>query len=438
MQRMQRAMSSAVTTAVLRFVLAGLVAAVVISAGAYWVVSRNAVAEATRNAQEIAAIDGRSIVAPALTDAAVGGDPLALHSLDVLVHDRVLSARVVRVKIWAATGRIVYSDAAALIGRTYGLGEDELGAMRGNRVVAEVSQLSKPENQYERGYGQLVEVYLPIKSTGGATYLFETYQVYTSIVEDQQRIWSAFFPVLLGGIALLFIVQVPLAVRLATKLDSARREREMLLSRAIEASAAERRRIARDLHDGVVQDLAGAAFSLSAAAQRPEVAANHDLEGILAAGARATRAAVRDLRNLIVEIAPPNLEAGKLESALANLLAPLEADGLKTSLRVSGVASLDRERVELLYRAGQEALRNAAAHAGATTIDVQVGAEAGGVFLEVRDNGRGFTADEVIQRQQEGHVGLALLRGLVEDGGGEMAVTSEAGRGSTIRVKVAA
>ncbi len=85
--------------AVARFVAAGLVAATAIGLGAYWVVSRNAVAEAIRHAQEIAAIDGRNVVAPALSDQVVGGEPAALTAFDQLVRDRVLSSRVVRVKI---------------------------------------------------------------------------------------------------------------------------------------------------------------------------------------------------------------------------------------------------------------------------------------------------------------------------------------------------
>lgn len=427
-----------VRSAVLRFVLAGLVAAAVISAGAYWVVSRNAVAEATRNAQEIAAIDGRGIVAPALTDPVIAAQEPALHRFDLMVHDRVLSARVVRIKIWTPSGRIVYADLPSLIGRSFALGDDEKTAIRENRVVAEVSDLSKPENQYERVYGKLVEVYLPIKSVSGDTFLFETYQDYTSIAEDQQRIWSAFFPVLMGGILLLFVVQVPLAVRLARDLDAGRREREVLLNRAIDASAGERRRIARDLHDGVVQSLAGVAYSLGAAVKRPEVQADTNLVLLLEQSAGAARGAVKDLRSLIVEIAPPDLDASRLEVALADLLSPLEAHGIATSLNVTGVQNLDRERTALLYRAGREAVRNAMAHSGAHRVDVEVGAEDGRVYLKVSDDGVGFTADDVLERQRAGHVGLAMLRGLVDDGGGNLSIASKPGQGSKVTVSVSA
>jgi hypothetical protein len=208
-------MSSTGTAAVLRFAVSGLIAAAVITAGGYWVVSRNAISEATRNAQEIAAIDGRQIVEPILTDAVVAGDPTALTAVDGLVRQRVLSSRVVRVKVWTPAGKIVYSDARPLVGRVFPLGAQETSTLHNGAVVAEVSDLTRPENQLERPFGRLLEVYLPVNTNSGTQLLFETYQVYSSVTEDQQRIWSSFFPVLVGGILLLLVAQVPLGVCVA-------------------------------------------------------------------------------------------------------------------------------------------------------------------------------------------------------------------------------
>lgn len=416
--------------AVARFVAAGLVAAALISAGAYWVVSRNAVAEATRNAQEVAAIDGRDVVAPSLSQQVVVGDPAALAAFDGMVRDRVLSARVVRVKIWTTQGRIVYSDAADLIGEVFELGADERAAIRDSRIAAEVSELDRPENRHERAYGKLLEVYLPIQAESGQTFLFETYQVYSSIDQDQQRIWEAFFPVLLGGIVLLLAVQVPLAWHLASNLQRARREREALLKRSLEISAAERRRIARDLHDGVVQSLAGVALSLGAGTPRER----DRLDRRLSESAAVIRQAVRDLRSLIVDIAPPDLTGDRLQSALEDLLSPLAAQGLDTDLTTEGLSSVDGPAGEVVYRAAQEAIRNAVAHSGAGRIELTVSAEPGQIELRVRDDGKGFTSEEVVERSREGHVGIALLKSLVEDAGGRLSVWSRPGEGTTITV----
>jgi signal transduction histidine kinase len=415
---------------------AALLAAAAITAGAYWVVSRNAIQEATRNAQEVAAIDGRGIVEPALTPGVMDGDPAAIGTFDRLIHERVLSSRVVRVKLFTGAGRVIYSDAPSLIGEVYPLDASRLRALRDSRVIAEVSQLSRPQNRYDQNLGPLLEAYLPVRAPSGDMLLFETSQVYASIDDDQRRIWAAFFPVLAAGILVLFAVQVPLAWRLARKLDHARQDREALLKRALDASELERRRIARDLHDGVVQTLAGVAFSLSAASARRGAKDFEAIDAVLREAARATRQTVRDLRSLIVEIAPPNLEGTRLDGALAELLAPLEGEGIITTLVTDGLADVDAELGVLLYRAAQESIRNAAAHAGASQIDVRVSVVDGTATLAVHDDGRGFTAEQVIERQREGHVGLAMLRSLVEDAGGELAISSRPSEGSELRVTV--
>jgi two-component system NarL family sensor kinase len=431
------ALGTTAAAAVTRFVLAGLLAASIIAAGAFWVVSRNAVSEATRNAQEVAAIDGRSIVGPAITDGVASGDPAALALLDQVVHDRVLSKRVVRVKLWSTDGTVLYSDAASAIGRKFVLGDEERAAIKNGTVVADVSNLNRPENLTEKPFGRLLEVYLPVESASGRVFLFETYQEYRTIDEDQRRIWSSFFPVLAGGMLLLFAVQVPLAWRLARDLEKSQVEQEALLKRALQASEAERRTIARDLHDGVVQTLAGAAMSMSAAARRPQGTSSELIEA-LDLGAAAARQAARELRTLIVEIAPPDMHGGRLEGALADMLATVRPSGTTSTVSAAGVDSLNRDQAALLYRAAQEAARNAAAHSGATSIDVSVSTGPGWAELQVADNGRGFTADQVIARQREGHVGLAMLKTLVEDAGGQLLLASRAGSGSTITVRIPA
>src|SRR5207253_992139 len=73
-----------------------------------------------------------------------------------------------------------------------------------------------------------------------------------------------------AGLALLLLVQIPVAWSMARRLQRGREQEKRLLHRAIEAGAVERRHIAADLHDGVVQALAGNAFSLAAAAGEAE------------------------------------------------------------------------------------------------------------------------------------------------------------------------
>src|SRR5436309_13528287 len=123
-------MRKSVATSVTQFVLAGLAAVVLISAGTIYVVRRNATSEAIRNAREVAGIDGHAVAEPMLADGMITGDPTALGRINTVVHERILSERVVRVKVWTSDGRIVYSDESRLIGQTFGLGSGERAALQ--------------------------------------------------------------------------------------------------------------------------------------------------------------------------------------------------------------------------------------------------------------------------------------------------------------------
>src|SRR5437763_1078194 len=429
-----------VTKSVVQFVLAGLAAVVLISAGTIYVVRRNATTEAISQAREVAGIDGHALAEPNLMDGLVDGDPAARSRIDSVVRQRILSERVVRVKVWTSTGHIAYSDEPRLIGRTFDLGPGERNALRSGRVAADLSNLKEPENRFERPYGKLLEVYVPVHTLGGRPLLFEVYLRFSSIAESSQRIWTTFAPVLVGGLLLLYLVQVPMAWSMTRSLQQGQQEREQLLQRAIDASEAERRRIARDLHDGVVQSLAGVSYSLTAAADRLRDSGNgqEEVAASLRQAAGDTRQSMRELRSLIVEIAPPDLHEEGLDNALQELLAPLAASGVETSLHVDTTVTLAPGTQALLYRVAQEATRNVASHAGARRVALSLAAAEGRVHMAVEDDGRGFSPAELDRRRQGGHVGLKLLTGLVADAGGHLVVDSTPGAGTRVEAEVPA
>ena len=118
--------------------------------------------------------------------------PAALERLDRLVQERVLSERVVRVKLWTRDGRIVYSDEPRLIGAMYPRGDDEIEALRSGETHAELSDLTRPENRFERGEGKLYEVYTRVRTPNGTPLLFETYQRSSALTSSGREIWLPF------------------------------------------------------------------------------------------------------------------------------------------------------------------------------------------------------------------------------------------------------
>ena len=217
--------------------------------------------EAVADVRNRTVIRAQGFVEPALTDGVVDQSPDAIVVVDAAVKRDVLDGSLVRVKIWDEDGTILYSDEPRLIGSRYSLGADERAAMRTGEIKAEVSDLAKPENRYERRYAKLLEVYLPIDTPSGRRVLFEAYYRYALVVDKGRELWGNFAPITLGALVLLGLVQIPLAYSLARRLRQRSEERVALLRQTLEASDVERRQIASDLHDGVVQDLAGVAYA---------------------------------------------------------------------------------------------------------------------------------------------------------------------------------
>ncbi|HSI98270.1 MAG TPA: ATP-binding protein [Gaiellaceae bacterium] len=422
--------------AVGKFVLAGLVALAVFLVGALVVLRDLGESEALRDARQFAVLSGQGIVEPELRDEIVNGDRAAIDAIDLLVQERVLGERIVRVKIWTLDGHVVYSDEPRLIGSSHPLDDSKVDVLRTGTARAELSDLSGAENRFEQGLGDLYEVYLPIRTPNGMPLLFETYQASAEVASTGRRIWLPFAALLLVSLVLLWLVQVPLAWRLAERLRRSQRDREALLVRAAEASTDERRRIAGDLHDSVVQDLAGISYSLSAAADRADSQTPAELRETLRDGATGTRDSMRRLRSLLVEIHPPNLRATGLDAALGDLLAALPRRGVETSLDVDGELHLSEDAEQLVYRAAGEAIRNVEKHAAAARVSVRLTSTNGAAWLEVVDDGAGFAPEVRERRRAEGHVGLSLVADLAARMDGRLEVQSSPGSGTRFVLEV--
>lgn len=422
-----------VSRLVLRYAATSLVTLMIVSVATAFVSRRQGTLEAIDDANRVATLSAGAAVEPVLDDGILDMDPASIAMVDRAVRDQVLRGSLVRVKIWDRDGTILYSDESRLIGQQFELDEHDLEVLEGGESRAEVSDLSEPENRYEEPATKLLEVYVPIETRGGTPVLFEGYFRYEGVAEAGRRAWLRFAPFTLGALVLLSLLQVPSAVSLARRLRRTQNQREDLLRSAIEATDSERRRIASDLHDGVVQDLAGVTFSLAASAKEVDRSGSDGAQ--MREASDRVREAVRSLRSLLVEIYPPNLYEEGLHSALSDLTAKLEPRGIETSLVVQ--APLDRlnlDTTRLIYRAAQEALRNVVAHAGASRVDVSVSASDGLAVLEVSDDGRGLDTSRM--REREGHFGLKALAGLAATMGASLTIDSTPGKGTTLCLEV--
>lgn len=417
---------------VLRYVVTALVTLIVVSVLTALVSRQIGTGEAIDDANRVATITANAAVKPALDDGILTAEPASILKLDSVVRSQVIQGSLVRVKIWAADGTIVYSDEGRLIGEQFELDDEAIDVVEGRQKgsKSEVSDLSRPENRYEDSATKLLEVYMPIVTPGGETLLYEAYFEYDGVVEAGRRAWLRFAPVALGSLVFLALLQVPLVLSLARRLRRTQEQREHLLEQAIEATDAERRRIASDLHDGVVQDLAGVTFALAATARTVE---GPTATQVAQAGDQ-VRDAVRSLRSLLVEIYPPNLYEEGLEPALTDLMAKVEPRGITGSVRVDVPTDLSLDSTQLIYRTAQEGLRNVVSHADASRVDLSVTRQGDTVVLRVVDDGVGLDPSNIPQKQ--GHLGLRALAGYAATRGSAIIIESAPGRGTELRLEV--
>jgi two-component system, NarL family, sensor kinase len=393
--------------------------------------------EAVNDAASLTNVLAEAVIQPAMSDELVSGSPEAVRAMDAIVRERVLGPSVVRVKLWSADGQVLYADEPALIGRTFALSQEQRDVLASPKTEAEVSDLSRPENEFETG-DRLLEVYRPVWTPSGAEVLFEVYAPYETVGQRAGQLARGFAGVTLSSLLLLLVLMAPIVWHLSQRLRRAQGQRELLLERAVDASAAERRRIAGSLHDGPVQELAAASFTVAGAAARAEAIDQRPLADDLHAAASGVRSSIRALRSLLVDIYPPSLAGSGLVAALTDLAQSVRAPELRVQLDLPADEhhGLSPEQQRLVYRVAQECLRNAAKHAAPCTVAVSLVREDSAVTLDVVDDGCGFHPGTPESTPDSGHFGLSLMSDVATDAGALLQVASAPGHGTHWRLVV--
>jgi signal transduction histidine kinase len=195
---------------------------------------------------------------------------------------------------------------------------------------------------------------------------------------------------------------------------------------------AERNRLALDLHDAVSQKLFGLVLTAEAARtllERDHPTAARDQVVKLEALAQE---ALDELRALVFELRPPDLEKDGLDGALRKHVELLRRLGSqRIELVLNGQLSADAMRDREILRIAQEALQNALRHAEAQLIAVRVTAADGRLLLEVEDDGIGFDPEAPDARSRR--LGLTSMDERARRVGGTLEIDSSPGTGTTVR-----
>lgn len=429
-----RSLSARAVLVRLGAVLATALVAVTVLAGfgAQWLAEREAVNDAAQTTNVLA----EAVIRPALTDALAAGDPAAVEAFDTVVRSTVLGSDVVRVKIWNPQGQVLYADEPQLIGRTFALDDAQRAALASPSTRATVSDLSEDENVFEDA-PRLLEVYRPVWTPSGQQLLFEVYYPYEPVAARSADLWRGFAGVTTSSLLLLVVLTAPIVWGLIRRLRGAEARRAELLQRAVDASDAERRRIAGTLHDGPVQDLVATSFVAESAAVAADRDGLTDAAGRARDVAGAVRGNVRVLRSLLVDIYPESLRSTGLAATVRDLAATASARGIEVDLDLDpGADDLAEDDQRLLYRVAQEALRNAVTHAAPCRVRIAVSRDGGTTVLEVADDGPGFDPAVLDLARDDGHLGTRVMHDLAAEAGAELSLATAPGLGTRWRLRL--
>lgn len=195
----------------------------------------------------------------------------------------------------------------------------------------------------------------------------------------------------------------------------------------------ERRRLARELHDGIGQNLTALKHRLEQSATEVTAGQTQLRERIESAIALCS-GTLEDTRNLSRLLRPPVLDDLGLDAALRWLARSVgETSDIEIGVEMEPLPELDNELQTLLFRVAQEALNNIAKHADAKTVLLRLVAREGRLQLQVVDDGRGCDPATALA---SGGSGLGGMRERLRLHGGRMELHSVPGDGCRLRVVV--
>jgi signal transduction histidine kinase len=222
-------------------------------------------------------------------------------------------------------------------------------------------------------------------------------------------------------------------------LEQSERLQEQLrrLSRQIlSAQEEERRAISRELHDVIAQTLTGINVRLAALKKEAAITTN-GLDRNIARTQRLVEKSVDIVHQFARELRPAVLDDLGLIPALHSSMKNFTArTGVRTHLTAfAEVEQLDTARRTVLFRVAQEAMTNVARHAKANRVEVNIQKLHGAARMDVKDDGRSFQVNHILQARGNKRLGLLGMRERVEMVGGTFCVESAPGMGTTVRVE---
>jgi signal transduction histidine kinase len=387
---------------------------------------------------------------------------MALLNADL--EGTMLGQKIISLKVWDRTGRVLFSTDPTVIGKKFDVEEGLAVALTGS-IFSEVSVRTKAE-QIEHGQPlpRLIETYTPIHEdrTGRVIAVAEFYERPDELDrlagEAQRSSWIRIAAIMTGTyLCLFFLVRRGSLTIDAQQSELSEKVEQLtvlnarnvkLQARVIDA--AERatalnenflQRVSSDIHDGPGQDLGFALMQIKNMDDACCVPAGHAalaqpewVKG-LRLSKEAIESALKDLRGMLADIELPDIARLELGDIAARVVRDLQIKtGVTAELVAGDLPGAVSYRLKVaLYRLLQESLANTVRHAGGAPCSVRLNASEHLLHVEVRDQGPGF---DPLAAAAKGRLGLRGMRQRVEVLGGVFELLTAPGAGTLIRVSL--
>lgn len=346
-------------------------------------------------------------------------------------------AGVRAVLVWDETGRVVWSTRTVFIAERFEL-SDQVRALFGTSTsqIVEDGTTARPAGLL----GNEVEVFAPVEIAQGRSLVVASY-VDAATLETTADTLQLLVPLGIAGAAVFATLVLLAGAQLARRVQASRRERIKLLTDSLAAIDHERRRLAHDLHDGVIQDLAAMRYAIIAVTESIPVGLPGDPRSHLGRVSDLIEEELVGLRSMLGDLLPVERDQSSLPHTLHVLLSRLVPTGVTWSVAIDpDLGMLESGSAELVQRVVQEAVRNAIRHAAPRSVQVRVFAIDGGpeprLRVEVDDDGDASAVTGAREGHRLGtagdHVGLRLLGDLVRDLDGDLSLTPRPAGGTRL------
>jgi signal transduction histidine kinase len=215
-----------------------------------------------------------------------------------------------------------------------------------------------------------------------------------------------------------------------TKLLISEREKRVLLE--------ERNRIAREIHDGIAQTLAGSVMQLETA-ERLFTAKPEKTKQLVAVSTEKLRGSLKELRESIYALRPYPTERIGLRQAIKSKIKSIQDEDHSIQIRFQerGVCSLSTMVEKVIFDIFQESLQNTLKHANASKVEVILSYSSDQILFKIKDDGAGFSLYEsMVKARSEPHYGILNMNELADSLGAALHIESSKGKGTEIRLQI--